>query len=71
MKDPINPWPEHISGDIEMALSDHVSFAGIKAEHGLGDKHVKSLMRRALKSSSYRSWRQGIRDYGDCREVHK
>ena len=42
-----------ISEIIEMALSDHTSFAQIEALYGLRDKEVKALMRRHLKRGSY------------------
>lgn len=38
---------DHLSDIIEMALSDHVSFATIEAEYGLSEKQVKALMRQA------------------------
>ncbi|MBT3141006.1 TIGR03643 family protein [Phaeobacter gallaeciensis] len=62
---------EHISEIIEMALSDHVSFADIKAEYGISDKLVKTLMRDELKSSSYKAWRKRVRDFGERREAYK
>ncbi len=71
MKKQIDLSPEHISGVIEMALSDHVSFADIEAEYGLRDKHVKTLMRRELKASSYKAWRRRVRGFGDRREIYK
>ena len=63
--------PEHISGVIEMALSDHTSFADIQAEYGISDSQVKTLMRRELKSKSYKAWRKRVRSFGDRREVYK
>ncbi len=63
--------PEHISAIIEMALSDHVSFAAIEAEYGLSDKQVKVLMRQELKGTSYRNWRKRVRDFGERRAVYK
>lgn len=63
--------PDHISGIIEMALSDHVSFADIETEYGVSDKQVKALMRQELKSSSYKTWRKRVRTFGDRREVYK
>ena len=71
MRKEINLLPEHISEIIEMALSDHVSFADIKAEYGISDKQVKTLMRNELKSSSYKTWRKRVRDFGDRRDVYK
>ena len=61
----------HISDIVQMALSDHVSFADIKREYGLGEKQVKALMRDTLKPGSYRAWRKRVRDFGDRRERYK
>lgn len=63
--------PDHISGIIEMALSDHMSFSDIETEYGISDKQVKKLMRRELKSGSYLTWRKRVRTFGDRREVYK
>lgn len=71
MRKEIKLPPEHISEIIEMALSDHVSFADIKAEYGISDKQVKTLMRDELKSSSYKAWRKRVRDFGERREAYK
>jgi len=60
-----------ISEIIEMALSDHVSFAMISAQHGLGPDQVKALMRAHLKPGSYRAWRKRVRMFSDRREVYK
>ncbi len=59
------------SAIIEMALSDHISFAHIEREFGISEKHVKVLMRENLKPSSYRTWRKRVRDFGDRREHYK
>jgi uncharacterized protein (TIGR03643 family) len=66
-----NLLPEHISDIIQMALSDHVSFADIEREYGISDKQVKTLMRENLKTGSYCTWRKRVRDFGDRREVYK
>ncbi len=63
--------PEHISDIVHMPLSDHVSFATIQAEYGLGEKDVKALMRDTLKAGSYKTWRKRVRDFGDRRETYK
>ena len=60
-----------ISEIIEMALSDHVAFDAIKAQHGLDANAVKALMRSTLKSGSYRAWRKRVRDFGDRRAHYK
>ena len=62
---------DHISGIIEMALSDHVRFSDIKTEYGVSDKDVKIIMRRELKSGSYKAWRRRVRDLSDRRDVYK
>ncbi|MFT4699553.1 MAG: hypothetical protein ACI9ND_000310 [Yoonia sp.] len=56
---------------IEMALSDHIAFADIKAQHGLSEKEVKALMRTSLKTGSYKAWRKRVRTFGDRRESYK
>jgi len=63
--------PEYVSEIIQMALSDHVSFANIRSEYGVTDKQVKTLMRDKLKSGSYKAWRKRVRDFGDRRETYK
>lgn len=63
--------PEYISEIVQMALSDHVSFADIKREYGFDEKHVKALMRETLKSGSYRAWRKRVHDFGTRRETYK
>jgi uncharacterized protein (TIGR03643 family) len=60
-----------ISSIIEMALSDHVPFATIQMEYGLGEKDVQALMRRELKPSSYRAWRKRVHSFGTRRETYK
>ncbi len=61
----------HRSEIIQMALSDHVSFAHIEAEYGLKEKQVKALMRDNLKPGSYKTWRKRLRDFGTRREIYK
>ncbi|MEM7779590.1 MAG: TIGR03643 family protein [Pseudomonadota bacterium] len=60
-----------VSAIVEMALSDHTSFAQIEREFGLAEKEVKALMRRELKSGSYRAWRKRVRTFSDRREHYK
>lgn len=62
---------EHISEIVQMALSDHDSFADIQREYGLREKQVKALMRDTLKPGSYKTWRKRVRDFGDRRENYK
>lgn len=63
--------PEHISEIVQMALSDHISFADIKREYGLDEARVKALMRDTLKTGSYKAWRRRVRDFGDRRAHYK
>ena len=56
---------------IAMALSDQVSFAQIRALHGLGPDEVQALMRRELKSGSYVAWRKRVRQFTERREFYK
>jgi len=60
-----------VSEVIEMALSDHTSFAQIRALYGLGPDDVKALMRANLARGSYRAWRRRVRAFSDRREVYK
>lgn len=63
--------PAAVGEIIEMALSDSVSFASIQLVHGLNQDAVKALMRRELKTVSYRAWRKRVRQFSDRREVYK
>jgi uncharacterized protein (TIGR03643 family) len=63
--------PDHISEIVQMALSDHVSFADIEREYGLAEKQVQTLMRDNLKTGSYRNWRKRVRDFGSRRAHYK
>jgi uncharacterized protein (TIGR03643 family) len=63
--------PSAISDIIEMALSDHITFQMICAQHGLTPDQVKALMRSELKPGSYRTWRKRVRAFGDRRAHYK
>jgi uncharacterized protein (TIGR03643 family) len=60
-----------ISEIVEMALSDHTSFAQIRALYGLAPDQVKALMRANLARGSYRAWRRRVRAFADRRESYK
>ena len=60
-----------VSEVIEMALSDHASFAQIKQLYGLLEKDVKKLMRKNLKTGSYQAWRRRVRQFSDRRATYK
>ena len=60
-----------ISEIIEIALSDHASFDSIREVHGIRETEVKALMRKNLKSGSYKAWRKRVRTFSDRRENYK
>jgi uncharacterized protein (TIGR03643 family) len=45
---------------IEMAWEDRTPFEAIEAQFGLNEKAVIELMRREMKSSSWRMWRARV-----------
>jgi len=49
-----------ISDIIEKAWQDVVSFDAIEATTGLSESEVIALMRRELKRSSFRMWRERV-----------
>ena len=63
--------PSQISEIVEMALSDHVSFTLITAQHNVSPDQIKAIMRTHLKPGSYKAWRKRVRDFGDRREHYK
>lgn len=63
--------PAQLSEIVEMALSDHISFTQISAQHKVTPDQIKAIMRTQLKPGSYRAWRKRVRDFGDRREYYK
>lgn len=63
--------PADLSEIIEMALSDHVSFATITAQTGLSADAVQIIMRDHLKPGSCRAWRKRVHDFGTRRQHYK
>lgn len=51
---------EDISRVIEMAWEDRTPFESIELQFGLNERNVITLMRRQLKSGSFRLWRQRV-----------
>jgi len=45
---------------IEMAWEDRTPFDAITYQFGLSEQEVKALMRKQLKSSSYKLWRKRV-----------
>jgi uncharacterized protein (TIGR03643 family) len=60
-----------VSEIIEMALSDHISFNTISAQHNVSPDQIKAIMRTRLKPGSYKAWRKRVRNFGDRREHYK
>jgi len=68
--------PQHldeaqVSDIVEMALSDHVSFAQIKDHYGLSESDVKALMSRTLRRGSYVAWRKRVQSFSARRAQYK
>lgn len=66
-----NDWPKPIkisdekaqisdSEIIELAWCDETSFDSIKAQTGMAEKDIITLMQRNLKPSSFRLWRKRV-----------
>ncbi len=51
---------ETIDRVIEMAWEDRTPFDAIEIQWGLKEKDVIALMRREMKSSSFRMWRKRV-----------
>lgn len=52
--------PQDIDRIIEMAWEDRTPFDAIEVQFGLSEKDVIELMRRQLKPSSWRLWRERV-----------
>lgn len=59
--------PEQIDRIIEMAWEDRTPFDAIKSQFKLGEDMVKVLMKRELKFSSYKLWRERVEN---CKTKH-
>ena len=55
-----NLQPAIIDRVIEMAWEDRTSFEAIHYQFGLSEKEVIELMRKEMKSSSFRLWRKRV-----------
>tara|TARA_Y100001970_G_scaffold218962_1_gene268613 strand:- start:144 stop:380 length:237 start_codon:yes stop_codon:yes gene_type:complete len=49
-----------ISRVIEMAWEDRTPFEAINDDYGLSESQVKALMKKQLKYSSYKLWRERV-----------
>jgi uncharacterized protein (TIGR03643 family) len=52
--------PDEISRVIEMAWEDRTPFEAIEASFGLKESDVIELMRREMKLSSFKMWRERV-----------
>jgi len=52
---------------IEMAWEDRTTFDAIKFQFGLSESDVKNLMKKELKFSSYKLWRERVEN---CKTKH-
>lgn len=51
---------EEIDRVIEMAWEDRTPFDAIQVQFGLAEREVIKLMRREMKASSFRMWRERV-----------
>lgn len=45
---------------VEMAWEDRTPFAAIETQYGLQEKQVIAIMRREMKTSSFKMWRKRV-----------
>ena len=64
-KEPLTPI--QIDRIIEMAWEDRTPFDAIKVQFGLAEADVKALMKKELKFSSYKLWRERVEK---CKTKH-
>lgn len=63
--------PEDIDRIIEMAWEDRTPFEAIEAQFGLSEGDVIALMRRNLKQSSFKLWRQRVHSGVSQKHIQK
>ena len=56
--------PSDVDRIIQMAWEDRTPFEAIYVQFGLKEDDVKALMKRELKASSYRLWRERVEACG-------
>tara|TARA_B110000305_G_C18989778_1_gene425576 strand:+ start:217 stop:504 length:288 start_codon:yes stop_codon:yes gene_type:complete len=61
-----NEMPRNLDEDsinrvIEMAWEDRTPFEAIELQFGLKENHVRALMRRHMKRSSFHMWRKRVK----------
>jgi uncharacterized protein (TIGR03643 family) len=52
--------PEQTNRIIEMAWEDRTTFDAIKQQFGMAEQEVIALMRKEMKPSSFRMWRERV-----------
>ncbi|MBF2065532.1 MAG: TIGR03643 family protein [Calothrix sp. C42_A2020_038] len=52
--------PDIIDRVVEMAWEDRTPFEAIEEQFGLQEKQVIEIMRREMKASSFRMWRERV-----------
>ena len=60
MKKKIDFKPEQIDRIIEMAWEDRTPFDAIQLQFGLKEEEVIRMMRREMKTSSFKMWRERV-----------
>ena len=63
--------PAQVDRVIEMAWEDRTPFEAILAQFGLAEADVVALMRRELKSSSFKLWRERVHQKVSQKHLHK
>lgn len=58
---PRNLDEDSINRVIEMAWEDRTPFDAIELQFGLKENHVRALMRRHMKRSSFHMWRKRVK----------
>jgi uncharacterized protein (TIGR03643 family) len=63
--------PAQVDRVIEMAWEDRTPFEAILAQFGLAEADVVALMRRELKASSFKLWRERVHQKVSHKHLHK
>lgn len=70
-----NEWkklpPRNVKKIVELAMQDRVSFDSITKEFGLSHGEIIKVMRRNLKPSSFKRWRERTKRPGLSNLKHK
>ena len=66
-----NLSPHEVDEIVQLALSDKVQFSAIASQFSIQEKEIKIIMRKTLKSGSYKAWRKRVRQFSDRRKHYK